>query len=139
MKIIEAITLLKNACLVNDAAIRKNLHLTPAEFNGILAIEDSEEISCQTLSRKMGLSVSRGSRVINKLIEKKYFSGKKLNNDKRCSRISLTEKGIKAREEILQMIDECEKKIMAILTETQVNETKKCLNRLIDIFENQNS
>jgi DNA-binding MarR family transcriptional regulator len=139
MKIIEAIALLKNACLMNDAEIRKHLHLTPAEFNGLLSIDDSEIVSCQTLSQKMGLSVSRGSRVINKLIDKKYLKGKRLNDDKRCSQISLTKKGMEAKVEIYKTIDDCEKKITSILTKSQVSETKKCLNRLITLLENRNN
>ena len=135
MKIIEAITLLKNACLENEANIQKELHLTPAEFNGLISIEDGEVISCQSLSKKMGLSISRGSRVINKLIDKQYLKGKKLPDDKRCSQISLTKKGQGARLQMMKSIDECEKKITATLSNDQIIETKKCLLRLISLIE----
>lgn len=135
MRILEAITLLKNSCILNDERIRDEIKLSPAEFNGIMSLDKGEKITCQSLSGKMGLSVSRGSRVINKLLSKGYFKDEKLENDKRCSMISLTREGVKARQKINEIIDSCESKITSKLSEKEIFETRKCLERLIKLMQ----
>jgi DNA-binding MarR family transcriptional regulator len=135
MRILEAITLLKNSCILNDERIRNEIKLSPAEFNGIMSLEKGEKITCQSLSGKMGLSVSRGSRVINKLLAKGYFKDEQLENDKRCSMISLTREGIKAKQKINEIMDSCERKITSKLSDKEIEETRKCLDRLIKIMQ----
>lgn len=135
MRILEAITLLKNSCILNDERIRNDIKLSPAEFNGIISLDKGEKVTCQSLSGKMGLSVSRGSRVINKLLTKGYFKEEKLKNDKRCSMISLTREGIKAKQKINEIIESCENKITSKLSTKEIEETRKCLVRLIKLMQ----
>ena len=135
MKILEAITLLKNSCILNDDRIRNELKLSPAEFNGIMSLDKGEKITCQSLSGKMGLSVSRGSRVIGKLLSKGYFKDEQLKNDKRCSMISLTHEGVRAKQKINEIIDSCEDKISSKLSAKEIEETRKCLVRLIKLMQ----
>ncbi|MBN1633749.1 MAG: hypothetical protein JW917_06260 [Ignavibacteria bacterium] len=135
MKILEAITLLKNSCILNDERIRDDIKLSPAEFNGIMSLDKGEKITCHSLSGKMGLSISRGSRVINKLLSKGYFKEEKLKSDKRCSIISLTIEGIKAKQKINEIIEGCENKIISKLNAKEIKETRKCLIRLIKLMQ----
>jgi len=134
MKILEAITLLKNSCVLNDERIRNEIKLSPAEFNGIMSLENDEKITCQALSGKMGLSVSRGSRVISKLLEKGYFRDEQLEKDKRCSMISLSKEGVKAKQKINDILESCENKITSKLNEKEIEEMKKCLQKLIELM-----
>ncbi len=134
MRIIEAISVLKNFCLNNDEEIRNALNLSPAELHGLMALNDGEEISCQTLSKKMGLSVSRGSRVISKLVKKGYFSENKPESDKRCINIKLSKEGLKVKNKIDDMMDKCEKRIMSKLKGDEAKETIMVLEKLIKIM-----
>ena len=134
MKIIEAISILKNSCLENDEIIRKELNLSPAEMNGLLRLEKNECLNCQALSKKLGLSVSRGSRVINKLIEKGYFEESKEESDKRCSKIKLSDTGIKIKSKLNDLIDQCEKKIISKMKKSEIKNVKDTLEKLISII-----
>ncbi len=134
MKILEAIALLKNSCVLNDERIRDEIKLSPAEFNGIMSLDKGEKITCQALSGKMGLSVSRGSRVINKLLSNGYFRDEQFENDKRCSIISLTPEGVKAKQKINDILESCEMKITSKLTENEIEDMKKCLRKLIGLM-----
>lgn len=134
MKILEAITLLKNGCILNDEKIRKKLNLSPAELNCIISLDKNEILTCNILSKKMGLSVSRGSRVINKLISRGYLQESKEKSDKRCSRINLSKSGIKVKNEIEIQMDLCEKKILKNLTKKDIENTKLYLEKLIKII-----
>lgn len=134
MKIIEAIAVLKHFCTNNDEEIRNELELSPAELHGLMSLNINEEISCQKLSKKMGLSVSRGSRVISKLVKKGYFSEKKLESDKRCINIKLSKEGQKVKIKIDDMMDQCEKRIMSKLKGEEAKETILVLEKLIKIM-----
>ena len=66
-KIIDLIFELKSGCGEKEDSIRSKLKLSPAEFRGIIALTPKNVISCKVLCSKMGLSASRGSRVVEKL------------------------------------------------------------------------
>jgi DNA-binding MarR family transcriptional regulator len=94
---------------VHENKIRRKLNLSEAEFKGILCMDDGEKITCQEFSKRMDLSISRGSRVIDRLVAKKYIKRVDCNVDRRCKNIWFTEKGKKIRhmiaEEILSVED----------------------------------
>lgn len=134
MKIIEALTILKNHCTSNLETIRLKMKLTPAEFNGIISIDKNEKLTCQDLSNKMGLSPSRGSRVINKLISKGYLKEERNQLDKRCNFISLTENGLKVKKKIDCLFNECEAELESKLTKDELRELMSSLEKLIKIL-----
>lgn len=135
MRIIEAIAVLKHFCTNNDEEIRNELKLSPAELHGLMSLDAEEEISCQKLSKKMGLSISRGSRVISKLVKKGYFSENKPESDKRCINIKLSKEGKKVKVKIDDMMDKCEKRIMSKLKGEEAEETIIVLEKLIKIMQ----
>ena len=59
----------KSGCHAKEDEIREKLNLSPAEFRAILTLEPGAAVPCNVLSKKMFLSVSRGSRVIEKLLK----------------------------------------------------------------------
>ncbi|GAH38455.1 unnamed protein product, partial [marine sediment metagenome] len=56
--------------------IRTLCNISLAEYQGIMKINITERITCNVLSEKMGLSVSRGSRIIDNLVRKGYLDKK---------------------------------------------------------------
>ena len=110
-RIIDIIFELKSGCLEKEESIREKLNLSPAEFRGILAILPEQIIPCNNLSHKMGLSVSRGSRVIAKLMKNGFLKEVKTDGDRRIMNVTLALKGIKTRSKIGRMLNECEKMI----------------------------
>ncbi|MFZ1460459.1 MAG: helix-turn-helix domain-containing protein, partial [Ignavibacteria bacterium] len=81
--IIDQIFHLKSVCISKEENIRKELGLSPAEFRGIMAMVQGSDIPCSLLSRKMGLSISRGSRVTDKLLKGGYLKLTRNESDKR--------------------------------------------------------
>ncbi len=134
MKIIEALSILKNNCSTQLDNIRLKIKLSPSEFNALLSIDKNEKLTCQNLSAKMGLSSSRGSRVISKLIHRGYLKEEKHKKDKRCNIISLSSKGLKVKDEIEELLSECEKKIRTKLTNQELQSIKGNLEKLIKIL-----
>lgn len=134
MKIIQALTILKNNCSAHLDKIRIKMKLSPSEFNGIISIDRNEKLTCQDLSNKMGLSPSRGSRVINKLISKGYLKEERNQLDKRCNFISLTADGLKVKKKIDGLFNECEAELQSKLTKDELKELMSSLKKLIKIL-----
>lgn len=110
--VIEIIFALKSKCCSKEDKIREELKLSPAEFNGLLSIEPGVIVPCKVLSQKMGLSVSRGSRVIEKLMKSGYMEEVKTGSDRRVMNITLAKKGINVQRRIMKILQDCEHKIL---------------------------
>ena len=101
-RIVDLILSLKSRCLDKEESIRLEFGLSPAEYRGILAMKPNEPCNCNALSSNMGLSVSRGSRIVEKLIKNKYLEQevskkrqKKCNSETCSKRIEGSSKKLK--------------------------------------------
>lgn len=110
--VIEVIFALKSKCCSKEDKIREELKLSPAEFKGLISIEPGVIVPCKVLSQKMGLSVSRGSRVIEKLMKSGYMEEVKTIGDRRVVNITLAKKGINTQKKIMKILQDCEHKIL---------------------------
>jgi DNA-binding MarR family transcriptional regulator len=110
--VIEVIFALKSKCCSREDKIREELNLSPAEFKGLISIEPGVIVPCKVLSQKMGLSVSRGSRVIEKLMKSGYMEEVKTSGDRRVVNITLAKKGINTQKKIMKILQDCEHKIL---------------------------
>ena len=99
--------------LAFEDKIRKKLGLSEAEFNGILCIDEAEKMTCQEFSKRMNLSVSRGSRVVERLCVKQYIKRVDCDADRRCKHIWLTEEGKKIRRMVAEEIQDIEDALTA--------------------------
>lgn len=131
-RIVDLIMSLKSKCLQKEESIRSEFGLSPAEYRGILAMSPDKPCNCNTLSRTMGLSVSRSSRVIEKLIKNKYLNHDKLESDRRNMVLTLAPKGIRVRKKIESMLEECESTIQSRLSKLEILNTKKIFHKLED-------
>jgi DNA-binding MarR family transcriptional regulator len=82
----------------------------------------------------MNLSVSRGSRVIDKLFAKGYLDRVNCSEDRRCKHVELTKDGIAIRQKIDKHRKDCEKKLTADYSDQKLIVLKKELRRLIIKF-----
>ncbi|MGE5429858.1 MAG: MarR family winged helix-turn-helix transcriptional regulator [Syntrophomonadaceae bacterium] len=133
-KVIDLIFEIKNKCILNEEEIMGAYRLSPAEYRGLLAISQGETVTCRELSEKMGLSPSRGSRVIFKLIKNGYIKQWASAEDRRCLFVSLDEKGIGVRHRIEQARLECEAQIKSRLSAEEMEFVVNSLNKLIMVL-----
>jgi DNA-binding MarR family transcriptional regulator len=118
--VIEVIFALKSKCCSKEERIREELKISPAEFKGLMSIEPGVIVPCKVLSQKMGLSVSRGSRVIEKLMKSGYMEEVKTSGDRRVMNITLAKKGISIQKKISKNFQECEHKILKNLSKSEL-------------------
>jgi len=133
-KMFELIIMLMKKCQLTEERIRKDFGLSTAEYNGLLAISSNEKMLCHTFSKKMGLSTSRGSRVIDRLTRKGYLKGKAVPNDRRTLQITMTKKGAALKKQIEAKMDECESRMLATLSAKQRTDVQNALEMLAEIM-----
>ena len=126
----ELILSIKRKCASNEEKIQTELKLTPAEFNGLLALYPKEEILGSAFAQRMHLSPSRGSRVLGKLMESGYVQTDLKPNNRRSVYISLTQSGLNMKKKILNRMRVCENRICTVFSERDINKIKQTLIQL---------
>lgn len=124
---------IKTKCLKNDERIANNLDLSLSEYNLLLTTGIIDNQDCKRLQNEMGISPSRFSRIVDKMVNNGYLIRTNNPNDRRQIKIELTSKGIKKKNMILKEFYECNK----IITENLSEKEQKILNmNLANIIEN---
>ena len=82
----------------------------------------------------MGLSPSRGSRVIDGLIDKGLLARNVDSEDRRYNAISLTAKGETMRNSVEEAKKSCEQKITSRMDGKEIDLLKKGLQAIIEIL-----
>jgi len=134
--LVDLIIELKKGCMEDEEQIRTLCKVSLAEYKGIIVIDEGEKITCNILSKKMGLSPSRVSRIIDNLVKKDYLIRVVNPGDRRSFVVSLSSKGAKIRRQIEQERNNCERRIRKKLSVRQVELIKEGLE-LINKILNQ--
>lgn len=102
-----------------------------------MEIDSTERITCNVLSKKMGLSPSRGSRIIDGLVRKKYLIRMTNPEDRRSFVLSLSSKGVKIKDDIERERDNYEKRIREKLSTKEFDLIKEGLELVTKIFHQE--
>jgi DNA-binding MarR family transcriptional regulator len=133
-KLLDIVDKIREKCLAKEEEFRQNLNLTETEYRGLLCLDENERITCQEFSARMNLSVSRGSRVIDRLFAGGYIDRADLSSDRRCKNIWLTKMGISIRQKIEKQRQHCEESLISDFSETKIRKLKIELKDLSDKF-----
>ncbi|MBN1760058.1 MAG: winged helix-turn-helix transcriptional regulator [Chitinispirillaceae bacterium] len=131
-RIIDLIVALKHKCSIREEDIQQEFSLSQAEYHGVVVMESGEKITCSEFSERLGLSPSRGSRIIGKMMEKGFINYDSIPGDRRAHSLSLTPKGKRVKIKVEQKKDECEKTIREHYSEQQAGELKTTLTGLLE-------
>lgn len=108
--------------------------LSPAEYNAISTLGRGEKVCGSDLSRRMSLSPSRASRVIDKLVRNGYLEREDDAADRRRCTISLADKGIKVKRKIEKIKRDCELKVTATLTDLEKEYLTRSLKKINEVL-----
>ena len=132
--LVDLIIELKKGCMEDEEQIRTLCKISLAEYKGIMEIEAAERVTCNVLSKKMGLSISRGSRIIDSLVKRGYLLRIENPEDRRSFIISLSSEGVKIRQQIEQERNNCEYRIRKNLSAREVKLVKEGLELISEIL-----
>jgi len=129
-EIYDTILKIKNFCACNESNISASCHIGMAELKGLNAMKKDEAITCTELAKRMNLSLSRGSRIIDGLVKKGYILRKTYHLDRRSTMLCLTEKGRKLKNDITKEQKAFEEYIKLELNTQEIESIKKGLKIL---------
>ncbi|MBN1600460.1 MAG: MarR family transcriptional regulator [Chitinispirillaceae bacterium] len=132
--ITDLIHVLKEKCVINDDMIRSKTPLSPSEYRAVLSLNPDDQISSASFSDRLGLSPSRGSRVIDKMVANGFIRRDTLSNNRRAQVISLAPEGLNLKKQINQLMFDCEEKIKVQMTDSEYANAEKSLKQLISIL-----
>jgi DNA-binding MarR family transcriptional regulator len=130
----ELILALKRKCQKNEEEIQEQLGLSQAEFHALIVLDDGQEVSGCAFAERMALSPSRGSRVLDLLVRDGYVKTAPGPGDRRAIVISLTPKGRRAKQRIVDHMEACERRICSNLDDRTVGRIKDALESLATVL-----
>jgi len=135
--LIDLIFELKRSCMEDEEQIRTLCKVSLAEYKAVMEIKTTERITCNVLSKKMGLSPSRGSRIVDGLVRKGYLLRTTNPEDRRSFVLSLSSKGVKIKDDIERERNNCEKRIRGKLSTKEFDLIKEGLELVTKIFHQE--
>ncbi len=126
----ELILAIKRKCQCTEEQIREQLGLSAAQFHGLIVLEEGAELPGGEFARRMGLSPSRGSRVLNSLVTEGYVATRICPDDRRAMEIGLTAKGKQMKGRILSRMEACENRICDRLDDSGLQQVREALETL---------
>ena len=103
----------------------EDLKISQSELLFFSALDNCQGISSPELAKNMGLSLSRISRVVDKLVVNGYLDRKADEIDRRAIRLCLTTKGKAIRSKIDKVRNECEERLMEIIPSAEIHQFEK--------------
>lgn len=133
-QILDLLNDLRKKCITNDDELMSSLNISLAEFNFFLTIDPNEIRSSEWLAKNLNLSLSRVSRIIDRMVINGLLIRTINPNDKRAIKLELSEKGVYTHKKIISNKVNCEKGIREKLSETEIQELKSNLERILSLL-----
>jgi len=123
---------MKKKCAYVDQRLMDELNLSQSEFLFFSSLDNCQIISSPELAKHMGLSASRVSRVVDKLVVNGYLDRNTDSSDRRAITLCLTPKG----KEIKAMIDrerlKCEEQLLQVIPSEEIEKLREIIGKIIE-------
>ncbi len=133
-QLFELILAVKRKCQGHEDEICGALGLSQAEFHALLLLDGRQEMLGGEFSGRMGLSPSRGSRVLNRLVDDGLARVRLGADDRRTIHVGLTEKGRRTRERVTACMRACEDRLRGHFTPGELHRVRKALQQLTAVL-----
>lgn len=132
--VIDLLYELKRKCISSDAEFSSHLKISESEYNFFVVVSQCKTLSSKAIAEKMQLSLSRVSRVIDKLVKNGYIRRTIDESDRRNILIELTKKGLDLKSEIDAYRNSCEERLISNLPAKELSTIKDGFKKVIDIL-----
>lgn len=93
---------LKKKCIQGDEDFFNSLDISQAEYNMFLCLKDCKHFNSYSVAEKMQLSLSRVSRIIDKMVNKDFLTRSTNKTDRRAIDIKMTSQGKEVMNKIIK-------------------------------------
>ena len=135
VRLVAEISRLKLCCEQLESRIRTQAKVTPAQCAVLQAIPGEAPISTGEVCRVVGLSPSRGSRVVDELVAAGWVVRVSPPGDRRVVTLRLTAPGIALQQRLGALTAECEQKLLERLSPEEQTQVRQTLALLIRTME----
>jgi MarR family transcriptional regulator, organic hydroperoxide resistance regulator len=122
---------MKKKCGQVDQRLMDDLNISQSELQFFSALDDCQGISSPELAKNMGLSLSRISRVVDKLVVNGYLDRNTDAADRRAITLCLTDKGKVVRHKIDEVRNECEARILETIPSEEIEQFRKIISKIV--------
>ncbi|NOR87393.1 MAG: MarR family transcriptional regulator [Bacteroidales bacterium] len=133
-KILDLIYDLKKKCSLNDEVFFKSLKITQAEYSMFICLRNCKHFNSYSVAENMQLSLSRVSRIIDKMVNKGFLNRTTNKLDRRAIDIKMTAKGKETLLKIIHYRDGREDMLTEQLEDHEVSEIKTNFSKLINLL-----
>ncbi len=130
----ELVTELRNRCGQREDEIRAKAGLTPGAYQCLVAMAQGEELTGREVARRIRVSPSRASRIVDALVRAGYVKRRDGPTDRRVTLVSLTKEGALLRKRVSEIHAECEAELVAAFDDQELRSLKTGIKRLIGAF-----
>lgn len=135
--IVDTIMLLNEQCGQLNVVCGDENNLTAKELQVMLSLNSGESVSSVDLAKRNILSPSRMSRIVDKLASRGFLDRETDEQDRRYSRVSLTNEGLTINKNAFEFKRQCESKIKSRLSDHEFTVIQKALRLLLFAMENE--
>ena len=132
--IIDLVYELKKKCIESDTEFVSNLNISDSEYNFTKALINCTTLNSKSIAAKMGVSLSRVSRIIDNMVKKGYMERDLSQKDRREITIKLSDKGEILKKSIIRFRNDCEDKITNSLSDGEIDTLKNNLAKILELL-----
>jgi MarR family transcriptional regulator, organic hydroperoxide resistance regulator len=122
---------MKKKCLQADQRLMDDLRISQSELLFFSALNNCQGISSPELARNMGLSPSRISRVVDKLVVNGFLDRNTDASDRRVIILCLTSKGKSIRTRIEKVRNECESRLLETIPSEELERFNEIFSKIV--------
>ncbi len=122
---------IKKKCLQADQRLMEELNISESELSFFSALDNCQGISSPELAKNMGLSLSRISRVVDKLVVNGYLDRNTDTTDRRAIKLCLTPKGKAVRSKIDKARNECEARLLEVIPSEDLERFGEMFSKIV--------
>ncbi len=126
---------IRDCCQRKESEMCRKIALTASQFACLLAIPvEAGEVNVHQVSRTMGISASRTSRIVESLVQGGVLSRRTTAGDRRVQWLALTPAGREKRQLAQKLLLECEEQLLLKLPPPRSRELTATLKELINAW-----
>jgi DNA-binding MarR family transcriptional regulator len=122
---------MKKQCAKVDQLLMDDLNISQSELLFFSALDTCKGLSSPELAKNMGLSASRVSRVVDKLVVNGYLDRNTDASDRRAITLCLTSKGKVIRGRIDKVRNECEARLLESIASEEVEHFREIISKIV--------
>ena len=122
---------MKKQCAKVDQLLMDDLNISQSELLFFSALDTCKGLNSPELAKNMGLSASRVSRVVDKLVVNGYLDRNTDVSDRRAITLCLTPKGKVIRSKIDKVRNECEARLLGSIPSEEVEQFREIISKIV--------